>query len=496
MDEIVASTALRAAYGLSVASTVTASGALVVGKHNPVDATAGAKTMTLPTGAGEGTTIGVEKLDSSANAVTVTGNVRGASGQSITLPWAHETLLLRADATGSWWPVAGHKTKTSLDAAYRGQRNKTIAIGDSITAGPNGTLEGADANNRYLDAGSWFWQACARSGQRIRYWWNAGKSGDDTSQIIARLDADVIARQPDRCIVLAGSNDYPAGFTPAQTRANLTTIYDRLQAANIQPILCSILPRNGHPYTATVGINTWMRAEAGRRGVPFIDLYSVIVDPATGNPATGMTTDGIHPYTVQGTTAIVNKILADLPSQYPTWTPAVAQANGDTTNLLANGLFTTDATADGLADSWGTEAGSITGITASLVDVTGWLGKAQQLVRPAAGSGSYLRSQAVASGWAAGDRISFSGKVDTSGIEAAAGNITVYLLYSTFTPSKTLRPVHSLKLDVTDATFYAEDVIPAGTTALKVIWGYNNANGGTVRFGQFALRNLTALGVA
>jgi hypothetical protein len=83
--------AQRAAFVLSVAATVTASGALVPGKHNPVDASGGAKTMTLPTGQAEGATIGVEKLDSSANAVTVTGSVRGTAGQSISLPWAHET---------------------------------------------------------------------------------------------------------------------------------------------------------------------------------------------------------------------------------------------------------------------------------------------------------------------------------------------------------------------------------------------------------------------
>jgi lysophospholipase L1-like esterase len=113
-------TAVRAAgtSTLSVASTVTASGALVTAKHNPVNATSGVKAMTLPTGAASGTLLSVEKTDASTNAVTITGNIRGVGGTTISLVWQNEDLMFAADTAGSWWPVAGHKTKASLDAAY------------------------------------------------------------------------------------------------------------------------------------------------------------------------------------------------------------------------------------------------------------------------------------------------------------------------------------------------------------------------------------------
>src|SRR3954462_2133544 len=55
--------ALRAALGLPAGATVPASGALLAQKHNPVDATGGAKTMTLPTGAAAGVLLAVEKVD-------------------------------------------------------------------------------------------------------------------------------------------------------------------------------------------------------------------------------------------------------------------------------------------------------------------------------------------------------------------------------------------------------------------------------------------------
>jgi hypothetical protein len=100
---------------LAVASS---SGALTVGKHNPVDASGGARAMTLANAGSAGLLTTVEKTDSSANAVTVTLNLRGTPGGTLTLAWQNEAIELLSKADGSWWPVAGHKTKTALDAAY------------------------------------------------------------------------------------------------------------------------------------------------------------------------------------------------------------------------------------------------------------------------------------------------------------------------------------------------------------------------------------------
>lgn len=98
-------------------STVTANGALTAGKHNRVDATSGTRTMTLPTPSASGRLL-VEKTDTSANLVTVTGSIRGAT-TSVSLTWQYETLQFACDAAGTtWYPQTGHKTKTALDAAY------------------------------------------------------------------------------------------------------------------------------------------------------------------------------------------------------------------------------------------------------------------------------------------------------------------------------------------------------------------------------------------
>jgi hypothetical protein len=97
-------------------ATVTSAGSLATSSHNPVDATAGALTMTLPTPTAAGQFLSAEKYDSSANVVTLSGSIRGATS-TISLTLSHETVEF-VSGGGSWWPVAGHKTLSSLDGRY------------------------------------------------------------------------------------------------------------------------------------------------------------------------------------------------------------------------------------------------------------------------------------------------------------------------------------------------------------------------------------------
>lgn len=102
---------------IPVTPPVTAGAALAVNRLTPVDATAGPLTMTLPTGQPAGAPIACQKTDASTNAVTVSGSIRGVN-TTITLVLLNETIDLIADAAGSWWPSASHKTLGSLDGRY------------------------------------------------------------------------------------------------------------------------------------------------------------------------------------------------------------------------------------------------------------------------------------------------------------------------------------------------------------------------------------------
>jgi hypothetical protein len=90
-----------------VRSVVTAGAPLSKGYVTPVDASAGPLTMTLPTGAAQGVLITVEKVDSSANAVTVSGSIRGSAG-TLVLSVQYMTATFIADSTGSWRSLSNY----------------------------------------------------------------------------------------------------------------------------------------------------------------------------------------------------------------------------------------------------------------------------------------------------------------------------------------------------------------------------------------------------
>lgn len=93
-----------------------ATGTLAIGV-NTVDASDAAKSPTLPTPTQPGQLLSVEKTDSSANTVTVSGMIRGVTS-SIALTSQYQTIVFEAESFTSWRPFADHRTKAALDAAY------------------------------------------------------------------------------------------------------------------------------------------------------------------------------------------------------------------------------------------------------------------------------------------------------------------------------------------------------------------------------------------
>lgn len=100
-----------------------------------------------------------------------------------------------------------------------------IAFGDSLTAG-YGAAPGED----------WPTRLSALIGRPIL---NAGVSGDTTASALARIETDVLARDPRVVIVGLGGNDF-LGSTPlAQTEANLRAIVRRIQDSGAAVVLLS-----------------------------------------------------------------------------------------------------------------------------------------------------------------------------------------------------------------------------------------------------------------
>ena len=101
--------------------------------------------------------------------------------------------------------------------------SNVIAFGDSLTAG-----YGAKAGEDYPS------RVSAATGITVI---NAGISGDTTENALARLDKDVLSRDPRIVIAGLGGNDYLQSIPIATTEANLRSIIEKIEAGGAAVIL-------------------------------------------------------------------------------------------------------------------------------------------------------------------------------------------------------------------------------------------------------------------
>lgn len=125
--------------------SVSTSGTLALNTITEVTA-ATALTMALPASV-ENSLIVVERSAASTANVAVTGNMRGASAQTITLQLASESEMFFGDGT-TWWPVAGHKTLGSLQSLFLQIANNLSDLQSQQAALNN--LAGAVTSGSYL----------------------------------------------------------------------------------------------------------------------------------------------------------------------------------------------------------------------------------------------------------------------------------------------------------------------------------------------------------
>lgn len=154
-------------------------------------------------------------------------------------------------------------------------------LGDSITAGLG--LPARDAMPAQLQA------ALARRGVTavVRA---AGVSGDTSGGGLARVGFSV-ASDTRVCVVALGGNDLLQGVDPAQTKANLRGVLQKLKARGVRAVLVGVAapPAIGAAYARE--FNAIYPSLTREFGVP---LYANILAGVSGDPAL-MQRDGIHP---------------------------------------------------------------------------------------------------------------------------------------------------------------------------------------------------------
>lgn len=194
--------------------------------------------------------------------------------------------------------VATVSTETGGDQMAKAEEAEIliVAFGDSLYAG-----YGLDQKEGFAPE----LQAALKAGGKDVRVHNAGVSGDTTAAGLRRMDfvLDSLPRKPDLVILGLGGNDLLRGLKPADTRANMEAMVNKLQDRDIPVMLTGMLapPNLGAQFTDE--FNIIYPALAKKYDVA---LYPFFMDGVLGNSDLFLP-DGLHP-TAEGIDVIVGKI--------------------------------------------------------------------------------------------------------------------------------------------------------------------------------------------
>jgi len=171
---------------------------------------------------------------------------------------------------------------------------RLVALGDSLTAGlglPPGQAF-PDRLQAALRARSWDVEVL-----------NSGVSGDTAADGLQRYDWAVPA-DADALIVELGANDMLRGLKPEATRAALSAILDKAQAAHLPTLISGMraAPNLGAEYDRAFDAIYPALSKAHH-----VVLYPFFLDGVAGDPKLNQP-DGLHPK-AEGVEVIVERIL-------------------------------------------------------------------------------------------------------------------------------------------------------------------------------------------
>ncbi len=123
-----------------------------------------------------------------------------------------------------------------------------------------------------------------------------GVSGEQTGEMVLRLDRDVISKRPDYVVILGGANDLGWGAHPSEVMRNLVTMYERARSAGIQPISVTIPSIRGYDPLVPPRqlLNNLMIEYCKSKQQPFVDLFVATAEPETLRLAEKYSNDGLH----------------------------------------------------------------------------------------------------------------------------------------------------------------------------------------------------------
>jgi lysophospholipase L1-like esterase len=137
---------------------------------------------------------------------------------------------------------------------------------------------------------------------------DAGIAGEVSASILVRFGTDVLAQNPKQVFILAGTNDTLQFQSVTAALANIESMIEQAQAAEIKvfvgslpPVAADICNRGpqycGHNFNPDIDLFNQQLAlmVANHPGTTLLDYHSVLYDPANDVAADGMLIDGVHP---------------------------------------------------------------------------------------------------------------------------------------------------------------------------------------------------------
>lgn len=342
---------------------------------------------------------------------------------------------------------------------------------------------------------------------RLQYVERSAAGGATTSDILNLHLPSVFTRTPNTivCIVLAGTNDIGQGVSTATTISNLATIYATLRGGGVIPVCVSDLPRDTAAYHDNIAaLNDWIARHAREHGYLYVDAHRLVVDPATGNWAAGMSSDGTHP--TAAAAKIIGQAVADAIEPYlPPWEAPLTSHTGDTSNghnvpTFASGF--TDGDANGLPDASSPRTGLFfqSGSADCSLTFTNRNGSGDRwlnIERTGVVATTEIRSGGTAtSGFSvtSGGKVALGIRFKLTGM-GAGNSAYLWAAKNDSSTSYYVCPLYNWQTDIDDTVFYAEVDVPSGWTAGRWYIQLAGPAGPTLSIAQITARDLTALGV-
>jgi acyl-CoA thioesterase-1 len=141
--------------------------------------------------------------------------------------------------------------------------SRIVCLGDSFTVGYPGKVEDS-------------WPAYVAQALEIEVL-NAGRTYQNAEDLLARFDADVLAKDPGRVVIFAGVGDALRGKSLEEFQKNVIAMVEKAQANHIKPILALTLPFPGTEelYKA---YREWQEAYAAENKITVLDFKTVLFD--------------------------------------------------------------------------------------------------------------------------------------------------------------------------------------------------------------------------